>query len=341
VLVIDAKPRYELRDTLRGTAMVNANMLEAKQKFRSWTGGGMRVHGTDTAAEVNRDALLLLGERLPEPVSKQLPAWDGVIEDVKRDLTGAHGWSSLRELFLVLNYGCTYVVLRNFEPLPDDFLFGYHDDVDLLTDDYHELIRLLNARPMRGLVPRWGGRFLVRVNAQNIVFDLRFVGDDYYPSKWAQRLLDRRQLVDGAFYAPSADDYFESLAYHAVVHKRSVADDYRDRLSNMAHELGRAGWNREDVEDDAHMAALVRGIVDRRGYAYVRPRDRTVFYNYANTAARLPWLRRKLAGAQREILVRGSAAAVPVALNLRRLRRDVVRRAPWLRRLRQVTIGKL
>jgi hypothetical protein len=172
------------------------------------------------------------------------------------------------------------------------------------------------------------------------VFDLRFVGDDYYPSKWAQRLLDRRQLVDGTFYAPSADDYFESLAYHAVVHKRSVADDYPERLSNMAHELGRTGWNREGAEDVDLMAVLVRGIVDRRGYAYVRPRDRTVFYNYANTAARLPWLRRKLAGVQREMLVRSSEAAAPMAPSLRRLRRDVGRRAPWLRRLLQVTIGK-
>lgn len=339
-LVTDPAPRYELRDTTRGRAIVNANMLDAKLVFRSWTGGGMRVHGTDTAAEARRDGLLLLGAT-PSALLETAPDhWDGTIERVDRDLSGADGWPSLGPLFHVLNHAVTYVVLRNFEGLPDGVELGEHADVDLLTDNYHELTRLLNARPMVGGVPRWGGRFLVTVAGTDVIFDLRFVGDDYYDARWEGRILNQRRLADSGIYVPSDGDYFESLAYHAIVHKRHVADDYRDRLARMACALGRDGWARHELDDDRTIAALVDGIVAERGVSYVRPRDFTVFFNYTNVGADHPWLRRKLAGVRREAGQRSSTLLAPVTRAVRVARQQIVARVPWLRELRARTVGR-
>lgn len=332
-LVIDPAPKYELRDTTRGRAVVNANMLDAKQRFREWTGGGMRVHGTDTAAEANRDTLLLLGEEPSTLIATAPTRWDGTIDLIERDLTGARGWASLRELFGLLNHSINYVVLRNFENLPDDVEFGDHTDVDILTDDYPELIRLLNARPVVGGVPKWGGRFLVTIGDHDVIFDLRFVGDDYYDARWAQCILDDRRVARSV-QVPSDVDYFESLAYHAVVHKRQIADDYRDRLARMASTLGRPGWQRARLDDDRTIATLVRSIVEAREFSYVRPRDITVFFNYANVGANHPWLRRKIAGVGREVTRRGVALTSPLTYALRVVRQRIIAKLPWLRELR-------
>lgn len=339
VLVTDPEPRYELRDIPRGPAVVNANVLDAKLLFRQWTGGGRRVHGADTAGEAVRDTVLLLGGT---PASHMRDRrWDGTIEHLAHDLAGSHGWSSLRELFSVLNYTVDYVVLRNFEALPADYLVGQHHDVDLLTDDYEELVRLLNGRAVLGLVPRWGGRFLVRVGGENVLFDIRFVGDDYYDEAWERRLLANRRLVRDVFYAPSDEDYFETLAYHAVIHKRKIFQDYKDRLAQMAFDLGRDGWNRAEPDSLGHLPRLVREIVSERGYSFARPRDVTVFFHYANAGMSHPWLRRKLAGLRREAMVRFMRYSAPVVRRYRLLVQTLVMHLPWLRRLRAVRVRQL
>jgi hypothetical protein len=333
-LVEDPSPRYEKRATTRGTAVVNANMLDAKQQFRAWTGGGMRVHGTDTAAEAVRDTLLLLGDTPAACLADAPAAWDDTFEHIERDLSGALGWASLRELFLVLTHAVTYVVLRNFENLPDDFQLGPHADVDLLTDDYGELIRLTNARPVLGGVPRWGGRFHVRINGSNVIFDLRFVGDGYYDPRWARRILDDRRLIRSAVLVPSEPDYFESLAYHAVVHKREVADDYRDRLAVMAAALGHDDWDRTALDDDRWLVARIQSIVGERGYTFTRPRDVTVFFNYGNVGADHALIRRKAAGLRRELQRHVMRLSAPVGRATRTVRQRLITRAPWLRHLR-------
>jgi hypothetical protein len=305
ISAIDRSPRYEPRPGAEGAGQVNARFVDVRRELRAWTGGGSRVHATVSAAEVARDLMLLLGTD-PRTYLKENPRpWTGRITEVHRDLTGARGWSAPTELFDVLNQTVRYVVLRNFEGLPHSLHVGSHEDVDLLTDDYRALVAVMNARPNVKCIPRWGGPYWAEISGQDVWFDLRFVGDHYYDPKWARAILDRRVLNPGGFYAPCAEDYFETLAYHAVVHKPFLSADYRQRLAAMAGALGRAGWDLSALEEPARLKALLDAVLRERGWGYRRPRDVNVFYNFEAAGHRWPHLRRKLAGIGRKVLRAG------------------------------------
>jgi hypothetical protein len=330
VTAVDSAPRYQPRVTPRGPARVNATFFDATQEFRAWTGGGSRVHGSSSAMEAARDLMLLLGTDPKTHLDENPHPWTGSIEEIHRDLSGAHGWSSPTELFYALNHTVRYIVLRNFEGLPQSLHVGSHEDVDLLTDDYRELIGVMNARPHRKCILSWGGPFWVKISGENMWFDLRFVGDRYYDPKWAREILFRRVWNNGGFYSPSSEDYFESLAYHAVVHKSELSAEYRQRLAAMASSLGRSGWEVSALEDPARVKALLDGILERRGSRYCRPRDVNVFYNFEATGHRWPHLRRKLAGLSRKALRAWYRARQPLRVRYWEARETLCHKAPWL-----------
>jgi hypothetical protein len=253
------------------------------------------------SASATRDLMLLLGTDPTTHLAGRAGGWDGRVEEVQRDLVGAHGWESASALFHALDHTVRYIVLRNFEEMPDSLHVDAHADVDLLTDDYPGLARVLNARRHVRCIPRSGGPHWVRIGGNDVWFDLRFVGDDYYDPRWARALLDRRVWNPRGFFTPSPEDYFESLAYHAVVHKRAFAPDYGHRLAAMARA---AGWPEPDaaaLHDPARVKAAVDAALARRGVRYCRPHDPNVFYNFAAIGHRWPRMRRKLAALSRKV----------------------------------------
>ena len=318
-------------DTARSKPMsASTKFADAAREFRAWTAAPASVHASTRATETARDLMLLLGTD-PRTYLEQNPQpWDGRIEEMHRDLTGARGWASARELFYALNHTVRYVVLRNFEKLPDCLHVGSHEDVDMLTGDYPEAIRVMNARPNVRCLPRWGGPHWVNISGEDMWFDVRFVGDRYYDPTWAADILDRRVWNENGFYSPNAEDYFETLAYHAVVHKRELAADYRPRLAGMAVALGRPGWDASGLGDPARMKALLDGILRRRGYRYYRPRDVNVFYNFAATGHALPRVRRKLAGIARKALRIAYRVQQPLGDRYWQARDSLCLKAPWL-----------
>eukprot|EP01083_Nonionella_stella_P104686 300410_1 len=88
-------------------------------------GGGFRIHSTDNIQETKENQVAL---RQPEEYQKR-------------------EFDSLRRVFDVLNFwGIDYVVLRNFEKMPDEVKVDpNHLDVDLLVSDYYEAKRLLDG----------------------------------------------------------------------------------------------------------------------------------------------------------------------------------------------------
>ena len=49
-------------------------------------------------------------------------------------------WNSLQQFFDELNLQCNYVVLRNFDYLPEKYKCDLHGDIDLLTDDVNKMV---------------------------------------------------------------------------------------------------------------------------------------------------------------------------------------------------------
>jgi hypothetical protein len=329
ITAVDATPYYERRVTTHGSVTVSTRFFDVAQQYRAWVGAA-RVHGSTSAREGARDLMLLLGAD-PETHLRENPGpWNGHIDIIRRDLTGARGWSTPSELFHALNHTVRYVVMRNFEDLPDCLHVGTHEDVDMLTGDYAETIRVMNARLNVRCLPRWGGPYWVNISGEDMWFDVRFVGDDYYDPRWADEILDRRAWNDKGFYAPSTEDYFETLAYHAIVHKREFADDYKPRLTAMAAALGRPGWEAAALDDPTTRKRLLDGIVQQHGYRYCRPRDVNVFYNFAATGHALPSVRRKVAGLVRKGLRIAYRVRQPLDDRYWEARETLRAKAPWL-----------
>ena len=99
-VVEDPRPRYRPRRTGRGWARVNASVIDARTRYREWTGGGYRVHASETAAEAERDLVLLFGRRSAD-FAAAAPAPDGPRRH-DADLVGTRGWADPGELRLAL-----------------------------------------------------------------------------------------------------------------------------------------------------------------------------------------------------------------------------------------------
>jgi peptidoglycan/xylan/chitin deacetylase (PgdA/CDA1 family) len=98
VVVEDERPRYGARRSPK--LSVNVRMFDAKQRYRSWTGGGHRVHASVDPLEAEHDLFLLLRRRSEEYLAVE-SRWTGEIGEVG-ELAGTHGWRDLDELVTAL-----------------------------------------------------------------------------------------------------------------------------------------------------------------------------------------------------------------------------------------------
>ena len=329
ITILDHEPEYAERDTNRGKAVVNTRWFDTKLKLRSWVDGRMEIHGADSSSEARRDLLLLLGMTTETFLRCEPGPWDERVERVSRDLTGSDGWGGFGELFEALNCSVRYVVLRNFEALPADHRVGARSGVDILTDDLRESIRVLNARPELGQVSNRGGRFFVDVGGERVRFALWPVESGDLDARWAESVLDDRLMQKG-MYVPAPIDYFETLAYHAVYHKRKWQDEYRRRLSLMASDLGIRGWEFDGLDLDRARAG-VNALMQRHGYEVTVPRDTSAFFNYRMAGASRPVAQQKLRGIRRvgfNVLLQ---VTTPVVRALRSWRGWLIQKLPWIR----------
>ena len=278
-VIKDEAPDYGFRWTSKGARRVNINLFDAKQRYREWTGGGHRIHGTDNTAEADHDAALLFGRPAEYFLDRPAEPWDAPAEELVRDLSGADGWRDLTELFEVLNLTHPYVVLRNFDALPEDMGDGGHGDIDLLVEDLDNAAFICNAEPVFDTPHRV---FMhVPVNGQPVPFDFRHQGDGYYDKLWQRDILDQRVLNERGFYIPAPVDHFYSLLYHAVIHKPQVAADYLVKLPERAVVLGRVEASPAHFTEYRWMKGILSQFFNAKGYDYSEPQDPSVYVNRA------------------------------------------------------------
>lgn len=265
----DVSPRYDVRMTSLGPETVNANLFDAKQKYRSWTGGGHRIHATNNLREAARDIWLLL-HRTPASFRE---GQDSEVSAFDRDLIGAGGWSDLSQLFDTLNHISNYVVLRNFECLPSDYFLGDHGDIDLLVQNLDDTVYVTNAR--KAFFEEHRVHYYLEIGGEQIPFDFRYVGDNYYDLLWQEQILKSRILEKG-FYRPDPVNYFYSVLYHALIHKSQVALDYVDRITQLGTELSIAPTR---LNDQKEWDDLLADELRVWNYNVTIPIDKSVFYN--------------------------------------------------------------
>lgn len=234
ILISDPTPKFGKRRTSKGMELVNINIFDNKKLYRELTGAGFAIHSSITDKETNDDLTLLLGKNTQDLTKDLSEKWDGTIKKLESDLVGQNGWKDMNQLLYVLNSTTNYVILRNFEELPEKYLIYEHNDIDILTDDFLRIPYITN-----GGKSAFNNEFppVVKIGNKSIKFDFGYPGDYYYDEKWSHDILKRRVLYHG-FYTPSTEDYFYTLFYHAVFHQEKISNEYKNKLSNLARELG-------------------------------------------------------------------------------------------------------
>jgi len=139
VVVDDLQPRYRNRRVTSGRARVNDGMTDAKERYRSWTGGGHAVHATADSAEFAHDLFLLLGERVDRYANA--PDWGGQARTITRDLVGSDGWDDVTQLRTALEVTLPVVVTG---------VGGPPAGLSIVVDDLWWAQHIANAVPVEG-----------------------------------------------------------------------------------------------------------------------------------------------------------------------------------------------
>jgi hypothetical protein len=318
--------------------MVNGRFLDAKLRYREWL-DGLGVHCGETAAETRRDIRMLLG--VDEKSEREANArWNGEIEVLRRDITGARGWESAHEAISALNVGAPYVVIGEPASAGTTSLMGGARPTQLLTDQYHALYTVLNARPVLGFPPPHGGNFSISIAGRTVVVGVRVVGDGFLDPRWADQCLAGRELDQDGVYRPGAQDALATYCYHALVHSPRLTAEDTAQAAAMARSLGLSGWSTAELADPRTARKRLDDLLRSRGISYVEPRDPAIFVNFRALGSDWPLARRAVGAGRRWCypLLRGPAGFVKSGYL--RTRDRLLRRAPALRRLKVALVGR-
>jgi len=264
----DDNPTYDNRNTSSGEREVNINVFDLKLQFRELTGGGHKIHGTDSIKETNKDLTLLLGTNIEDFYKNHNREWDRKVKILIRNITGVKGYNSLEEFFYVLNASLEYVVLRNFESFPENYVSDEHGDIDLLVDNLNLIVYLTWAKKVFNNKNRV--HYTIKINNEDVPFDFRFIGDNYYDVKWEKEILKSRVLTDDNFYTPNTNNLFYSLLYHALIHKFKFSKDYKQKIKNL---------NNNVLLDISEGSNLLIDFMQDKGYEVKEPIDVSVLFN--------------------------------------------------------------
>eukprot|EP00602_Paraphysomonas_sp_CaronLab_P004466 CAMPEP_0185033940 /NCGR_PEP_ID=MMETSP1103-20130426/23372_1 /TAXON_ID=36769 /ORGANISM="Paraphysomonas bandaiensis, Strain Caron Lab Isolate" /LENGTH=321 /DNA_ID=CAMNT_0027570391 /DNA_START=351 /DNA_END=1316 /DNA_ORIENTATION=+ len=249
-LIHDPSPTYGYRITTGGPNIVNEHTYDLKMNLRSIT---PYIHCTDNIEETKQNMKVL-----------------GVLDHFYRQ----RQFESLTHVFDTLNSvsSFSYLVMRNFEGYPDQIVIDEHLDVDILCSDYFLAKRILDgiaACPSTEMYENRGSRILnyVEVNGSEVMFDLRYMGDNYY-SLSLQRYMMARRVRRKNFYVPDNDTFIHTLLYHALVHKPTISPTYEQKFKQLGiwPESGRI----KELQD-----TLVT-FMNNNGFFFVKPNDPTV-----------------------------------------------------------------
>ena len=268
-IVEDPSPVYAPRVTTRGVKSVNINVFDVKERYRRIAKNNI-LHATNSEEESEHDITLLLGKCYHDLNFETIH-----LKTIEKDIAGANGWESIRELLYVLNHTCQYVILRNFEEFPDNIQLGEHSDIDILCRDYQSTGLILNGRETTARP--WRVQNIVTIGDSFVNVDLRHLGDGYYDRRWEEDILNNRVFHEKGFYSPNEEDYLYSLLYHGLIQKYRISDDYVARIGKLCSGMGIAPV---DLNDERAAIETLTAYMKRKGYRFVEPEDRTVGYNF-------------------------------------------------------------
>ena len=273
IVVSDNNPKFIEQDTFKGVDIINTNILKSKFEYRKWIGEKFSVHGTVSYKETNHNLTLLFGKNIEE-FKKELPEkWNGDIERIKPKLIGSDGWKNMAHLIYALNGTNHYVILRNFEELPEKF---QQKDLDILTEN--TLMKYIIDFDC-SLNVKENHFFEKNVGEKNIKFDLKYSSENYFDKKWAKNIIKKRILHTNGFYIPNTEDHFYTLLYHVIYQKKVIAEKYKKRLSNLAEELKLKSISYSFFNDFEKSKEILDKYLKENGYCNTTSFQFKLFHN--------------------------------------------------------------
>ena len=276
LIFYDNDPKYGYVETSKGKEKVNTNIFACKEKFRDLTGGGHKIHSTNSPLETNHDLTLLLGINyndyeisLKNKLDKNKEN-ENIVKNIPNNIIGVNGWESLEQLFYVMNSSLDYVVMRNFEYLPDNRFSKEHGDIDFLVKDLDQAVFITNAQRL------YKKRYKINVDGKDVLVDFEHVGDGSYDQKWQNNILKKRIIIKNSFYIPDDEDYFFSLIYHILFHKTFIETDYPDKIKNIYKKLSFYDSNRCNFDN---YLKFLEKFLSVNNYQITKPKDISYFFD--------------------------------------------------------------
>ena len=274
VTALDKSPNYGFVETSRGYEWVNTNLFNLKEKYRSWTNGGHKIHTTNSPEETNHDITLLLGENYEDYLKSAPKSWNGKIKKINLDIVGTNGWESLSQLFYTLNATTNYAVLRGLENV-DISKSQPKDDIDIFTDEYQNLCFIVNGIPR---VNPSRPHFLTKIGDGFAYIDIWNANNDYYDRNWSRNMLSTRVLKDNVYYLDTQNAFFEFI-YHCFMHKKVMKNSYPESAKTLYENWAKAeGKAVEALNFDSYLG-LLKTFMAQNEYGFIKPKDKTVYYN--------------------------------------------------------------
>ena len=177
-------------------------------------------------------------------------------------------WRNFQEFIDQANKSCNWLVLRNFEYLPNNF-FENDKDVDVLCEDLSMFVET-----MRLVKCIWGSAaYETTIDNKVVSFDIRFLGDGYYDKLWQYKMLkDKIYTIEGVPRMNNVD-YFYSLIYHAKVQKIAVKEVYRERIQYLASSINLNDYQVDDIDNNQVIANLLSQFMESNKYYFCHPID--------------------------------------------------------------------
>lgn len=187
--------------------------------------------------------------------------------------------TTIKDFFQILNTEIEYLVLRNWDDILNINIYGEgHEDIDILCRDLKLFLAITKAERVHNSNKR--DNFIVRVANKTIRFDVRSVGDDYYPSIWEDLMLKRRVLNKQEIYTLCSEDYFYSLLYHAILQKPYISSEYINKLNVAASKVPLNVYGRT-LYPSVSIKSL-KEYLESNNFNILLPRDPGVYVNWRN-----------------------------------------------------------
>lgn len=124
IIIRDNNPQYDYVDTSSGRELVNKNVFAKKELYRQWSGGGHRIHCSNTTQETIHDLTVLFGNDYKAVLyNKEFK--------LKMDTKGVEGFKTVEELVLSLNN------------LGDNIVYLINDKIIIWTKSRVNIIRYI------------------------------------------------------------------------------------------------------------------------------------------------------------------------------------------------------